>query len=162
MDSHSSKVLAVTLETVIATPRSWRSDYPEYKMTDPSLVMFSCSSPATFTDVHCIVRAVGKISVFWPQGLQLDPRLSLRFEYLCDLFPALANSAFHPSGLDKQVTSIWELTCYGLVSCPGGVKTLICLTLQKPEISTDSMDQLACKGFSFSLILYYKKTKRRK
>ena len=43
----------------------------------------------------------------------------------------------------------WELTCDGLMYCPGKVKTLIRLTLQKLEISAGSMGHLACKGFSF-------------
>ena len=41
----------------------------------------------------------------------------------------------------------WELTYNGLVSHIGGLKTLIRLTPQKPEISTGSMDHQAHKGF---------------
>ena len=43
----------------------------------------------------------------------------------------------------------WELTCDGLVSCPGEVKTLIRLTLQKQELSAGSKGHLARKGLAF-------------
>ena len=46
----------------------------------------------------------------------------------------------------------WELTCDGLVSRPGGVKTLIRLTLWKLEISAGSVGHLVRKGFSFTYV----------
>ena len=49
----------------------------------------------------------------------------------------------------------WELNCDGLVSHPGGSKTLNCLTLQKLEIGASSIGHQARKGFSFSLFVCF-------
>ena len=49
-----------------------------------------------------IVGTVDKISAFQPKGSQIA---LLIFENLCDFFSTYANSAFHPSGVGKQVAA---------------------------------------------------------
>ena len=82
-----------------------------------------------------------KISAFQPQGPGFKSRRCRVLNICVTFFSAKADSAFHPYGVGKMSTSFyWGLTCDGLVSRPGGVMTLIRLTLvlQKPEISTGS------------------------
>ena len=64
-----------------------------------------------------MVSAVSKISAFWQQGPQFDPWpwWALNILFLWPL-SALANSAFHPSGVGKMSASTcWDLTCDELV-----------------------------------------------